>query len=786
MRVNSIQVSWFRGASASAVLETELKNVVVYGANGSGKSTFCDAIEYITMRGKIDHLRHEYSGVRQEKGIRNTHAPDEVIPLISIGFEGDISVGTTIAADGTPSFTSSPPELINSIQSWELEQFILRQDEVAWFVLKPKGDKYSALLPLLGLQNFEQATDNLNTLTKHIIAQSNLITKAERLKVLKEEALRHLSDISEEAVLATLRELAIDYIVGDKPTEQSELTTALAESINKRLESMTPDITRYTLLRQIHDESLSDKIDAVTSTHERVLGRLDSFLDTRIEILQKAQGWLGKLDKWEGEMDCPACGRSIRVEDFGRHVHDELETMEEISLVRNSAKSAQAILKSALEKVQGLIADEALSSWLADEADSRLKEAMAGLSRLNLSTWQDEYPAGDITQVEELVPVILTHIKLILDTTPPSNKKLVDDLRVVEVSASIDEIFSLEIEVARIDHIRKCLALGEAAIRSSIKIKTEDTVSQISGDIQNLWSKLHPGEPIEDVRLYIPDDTDKAIDISLKFFGVTQPSPRLTLSEGHRNSLGLCIFLGLAGCGHGEIRPIFLDDIVSSWDREHRGMLTGILKEGLGSRQILLFTHDREWFHELRTVLPASHWKFAGLRPWVNPTIGLQWSESQATFDDARILIDQNPEAAGNCVRVIMDTQLGIIAERLQIEMPYKRGDRNDHRTCIEFLERIISDGRKQFRKKLDDSWLEFKEPISEWNLAHALLLAWANRASHIGSLVPNEVKELIQACEIALDRFKCADCGDFVWSADRSKQERLQCTCGNLQWRYG
>lgn len=214
-------------------------------------------------------------------------------------------------------------------------------------------------------------------------------------------------------------------------------------------------------------------------------------------------------------------------------------------------------------------------------------------------------------------------------------------------------------------------------------------------------------------------------------------------------------------------------------------MLTGILREGFGDRQILLFTHEREWFHELRTILPPARWKFLSLKPWVSPDIGLRWSDSQDTLDDARVLIDLDPEAAGNRVRAIMDTQLGIISERLQIDMPYKRGDRNDIRTCIEFCEQLISNGKRRFKKKVGSSWLEFKEPIDDWHKTHSLLIAWANRGSHTGSLVPSEVNELIQTCELALSRFKCTDCGSHVWSADRTGQERLQCTCGNLQWRY-
>ena len=71
MRVNSIKLQWFRGAATEVPLDTSSKSVVVYGPNGSGKSSFIDAVEYVIHKGKLEHLTHEYSGRRQEKGIIN-------------------------------------------------------------------------------------------------------------------------------------------------------------------------------------------------------------------------------------------------------------------------------------------------------------------------------------------------------------------------------------------------------------------------------------------------------------------------------------------------------------------------------------------------------------------------------------------------------------------------------------------------------------------------------------------------------------------------------------------
>jgi wobble nucleotide-excising tRNase len=138
-----------------------------------------------------------------------------------------------------------------------------------------------------------------------------------------------------------------------------------------------------------------------------------------------------------------------------------------------------------------------------------------------------------------------------------------------------------------------------------------NSCNDISEDISRMWKILHPGQPIDDVRIYLPED-DKAIDIALKFHGKEQDSPRLTLSEGYRNSLGLCIFLAMAKREEKSDHPLFLDDIVVSFDRHHRGMIVQLLEQEFGHRQVIIFTHDRDWFAELRQQLDERHWGIQG------------------------------------------------------------------------------------------------------------------------------------------------------------------------------
>ena len=76
MRIRSIELEWFRGAAEPVALEPNSKSMVVYGENGSGKSSFVDAVEYVLNSGSIEHLRHEYSGSHQVNAIPNTHKPE--------------------------------------------------------------------------------------------------------------------------------------------------------------------------------------------------------------------------------------------------------------------------------------------------------------------------------------------------------------------------------------------------------------------------------------------------------------------------------------------------------------------------------------------------------------------------------------------------------------------------------------------------------------------------------------------------------------------------------------
>ena len=123
---------------------------------------------------------------------------------------------------------------------------------------------------------------------------------------------------------------------------------------------------------------------------------------------------------------------------------------------------------------------------------------------------------------------------------------------------------------------------------------------------------------------------------------------------------------------------------------------------------------------------------------------------------------------------------------QLVISMPYRRGVSNDQRTCVDFLKELIPEEKTSIKIKQNGSYSLHSSAIEKIEQAQRLILAYGNPASHGREVVHDEVSQLITACEDALNAFRCPECSDYIWMADQSSRERLQCPCGKVRWHYG
>ncbi|HXU34803.1 MAG TPA: AAA family ATPase [Blastocatellia bacterium] len=782
MRIDTLTLAWFRGAAEPITLVLSSKSVVLYGENRSGKSSFVDAVEYVINEGKIGHLAHEYSGKHQEKGLINTHTPKDARTELWIRFEDKSELEVKIDRDGILKSSGADKVAINT---WDYRRTVLRQDELANFIGATKGVKYSALLPLLGLHRMEVAAENLRQLGKSVEQQSKLSQLEATLAALRVKAEAIFGHADDDRMVDRIAELHKAYC-GCATTAALDHCREVETAIKARVESFSADQRKHLALRDAANVRLQDDIDAVRAATDKLTDNVEPLIKEKLTVLQSTATFVARLSGEKGDVSCPACGRPIGVEEFEAHVSAEQERLKAITLTFENRKltigrlcSSVRTIKSALEKIS-------VKAWRDDLVNGGLKAQFNYLDSMNVEALRESCSASDLTHIAENVTVLNEAAAVASLEAPAEVADLWKDSKAVETAEALIKGTEQTARLARAKALVLFINSLEQSIRDEIRLQSQKVIDEISSDIRDMWSILHPTDGIKNVELYIPNDGEKAIDIRLNFHGVEQNSPRLTLSESFRNSLGLCLFLAMAKREASQDRPVFLDDVIISLDRGHRGMIVELLEKEFATGQVIVLTHDREWYAELRQQLNNGAWTFKSLMPYKTPDVGIRFSDKSSTFDDARMKLDDAPDSAGNTVRKIMDVELALIASRLKLRLPYLHREKNDHRVAHDFLFRLISDGIKCFKKAGAKEHEPYNEAIEALRDADKLLVSWGNKSSHSFDVAKNEAAKLIDACETALQFFKCPGCEKPVYKLDDSNAEFVQCECGNLRWRYG
>ena len=785
MRIKCIELSWFRGAADPVSLEPNCKSMVVYGENGSGKSSFVDAVEYL-LKGGIDHLRTEYSGTRQVKAVPNTHRPEAGKTALRFKFKDDTEHKVDINTDGRPSISSDQGI---DIDDWEYRQTVLRQNDISEFIHDTKGEKYSALLPLFGLNRLEVAAENLRKLAQSVENEAKLNEKRVKLKLVENQRVDTFGSKNYDQIIAIIDNLYVQYGKDDSSTSDAlSRCNEIATAIDDQIKGYSAENKKHYSLGEVAKYSLRSNIQTVRAFSVDIAESLEPQITERLAVLRSADSFVNSVEGI-ALVDCPACGRAISVDSFREHVKTENERLQHIDNIFSQYKTSVGTVCSSLESLKSNLEKPELRDWRDGLDDEIMINGFKYLREIDADALRESCSEEDLSAIGDGLLPIIAAAKRDSKDAPPEVQKLTSDGKLLGVAKSVISAKGLSLEIARGDALVALINSLEQGVRSEIRQQSQRVIDNISDDIESMWEILHPSEKIDSVRLSLPPTMDKAIDVVLRFHGLEQDSPRLTLSEGYRNSLGLCIFLAMAKQVADQDRPLFLDDVVVSLDRNHRGMIQELLEKEFSDRQVIILTHDREWYTELRHQLDGKNtWVFKTLLPYETPDIGIRWSHRTTTFDDARALLKERPDAAGNDARKIMDQELPQIAEHLKTRMPFLRSERNDLRMAHEFLTRLIADGKKCFQKRSGSQYVAHSEAIEAFREADQLLMSWGNRASHTFDLVRPEAIKLIDACEMAIALFKCESCDPpvNVWRVEDRGSKWVQCRCGELRWRYG
>ena len=209
-------------------------------------------------------------------------------------------------------------------------------------------------------------------------------------------------------------------------------------------------------------------------------------------------------------------------------------------------------------------------------------------------------------------------------------------------------------------------------------------LQQISGRVATIYSALHPGEDLDAVS--IEPWTAKGVELAINFYGSRQRPPHGVLSESHLNSLAIALFLAMAASFNEKLGFLILDDVINSFDVEHRGRLAELLADGFADWQLIVLTHDQQFFEHLSRRAPS--WRKLEFTSWSHAS-GPRTTkyETSGMLAAARERLQSGDvQGAATKGRRALEELLQEVCEALWAPLPFRRGQANDRREIGELF----------------------------------------------------------------------------------------------------
>jgi hypothetical protein len=755
-RVTCVRMRAFRGVPHELLVELRKGvSAVLFGENATGKSTMADALEWY-FTGGIDFLQHE----GRERAVRHVGADESITTSVAVETTGGL--GGTLVLDG-----AVPPP----VREAGRETFLLRGRTLTAFVECTKGEKWKALAELLGLEEVDQlrldlqkarnelrkAADDANE--EHRAASQAFASKVDVVN--GEGILRAISDLCRKAEVAapsTLDEALDSGWSASLAAPTGDFNAVQVAGLASDLRAWSPDTVDVQPL-----ERWNDVLESQT-TMDRA----------RLRLFQAADSYLAEASPTGA---CPLCGQPVDEEVLRGQVRDVLEDLRASAGQFEQASDEMRQAADRVERCEAKVLDfrrRATGLGIDTPAPPMLG---AGALRDALQRHQlvDPQVAGDFAEATAswLAGASDAVEAAVAPAATPREGTL------VEIGVLVDQARRWRERVASAESARQASELADRVFKayaSRQQAYFAEVLDRISGRVAEIYRKLHPGEGLADV--CIEPWGQKGVELAVSFHGSRQKPPHGVLSESHLNSLAVALFLAMAETFNERLDFLVLDDVVNSFDVDHRGELAALLATEFAHRQLIVLTHDQLFFERLMRLAPS--WKRIEFTSW-DFEEGPRTTEYQSghMLEKAKIAIDGGDRmGAASKGRRALEELLQEICEGFAAPLPFRRGVKNDRREIGELLK-----GVRHVLKELSRRTYDEVKPLL--NLVEADVAAALNPEAHASQVHPSatEVRAALERVGQLDAKWTCTDpeCGTRVWH--RGAPQVCQCRCGRTRF---
>jgi hypothetical protein len=797
IRLKKVGITGFRGARDPLLVDfgADSKSMAIFGENASGKSTITDGIEWFYWD-RVDHLWRENC---MGSALRNVLLPDTESASVEIEFNAAAlkckkSISSTLVVSQSNK-SRELTEYLAKVQTGH-ERLALRNIDILSFVLERKAEKRQELERIIGYEALNEFREIIGKslytaerTSEYSTAKSNKqeyqgeILEIARANIVTEEQLFSAAEYIAAAVGTTVKvsdansyadtvsQLRARIRSKDQAIKRAAISDCIekSESLTKKIQEVTASIG-----------SFSPAYSQLIASEEQVRQiRLGSFLSAGRDAIVNN---LVPVDV------CPLCLQTIQWDSLRSALESRIAALADSKKKYDVAFSEKGRLQSRLNETVaacGAFLGSARNVELGEVLVKPVEEYSALATRIvrsvnesfekcePISTDNEESSRTAVESIGRSIELLKAR-ELALELSKEEQELLdairrLDTLldRFLKYRKASDVVTKFEAQIQTLSKIKERFSLLHA---TALQV----ALNTMSADISKYYLAMHPKEDVDQIRLAVIED---GVEFEYEFHGKRVFPPLKYLSESHLNSIGIAAFLASAKIFNKSNNFFLLDDVVTSFDSNHRIRLLRLLKDEFSKWQVIVLTHERFWFEMIKKELVPAGWIVSEMEAM--PGKGAQIKTSARSPKEQIVDASNNGTLNANDLRTALERILKDLGVNLEVKVAFRYNDENERRMVAELLNAL----RGTLNKR--SPAVVVGPAFSRIEVCKLVVTSGSHDSG--APPPPGDIEASFEDVVGFVSEFYCDECGSYVGVERLVRHERkIHCKCGKkeLAWK--
>ncbi len=576
-KIEHMVVENYRGSSTRLELNFEKDKPVVllFGENGTGKTTIVDALDAIGNCSK---------GSLEDKS--STQARDH---LPTIGKKpADVKIEVTSGASTWKASLTGNNLITTPEQRPKIH--VLRRSHLQRLIEAQPAQRYEALRHFIDVDKVERSE---NALRDAATSAKNDLDAAVKRRVDVETQLQKIWEAE-----------------GKPGKEAVEWAKAVAAQDTAQLEHDVQQLRLMYSTVNRADVALTEFRDAQTVAVQRDAEAHQVELEVAKLAgvdAQQAISLAGVLKQVEQHLqvgvhpdECPVCKQGIPLDELKADIQTrlvELKQYDELRVKRNAAANNIQMARQLLDvKIETLLT--AARALLALVLNSKIEIVItSGIKQADYTELAKQNGADQnvaVKEAEQLVGIFTLLKQALVDVGSDKSKQ---SGQINSIRVQYEQVLTSAMDTVELAKLQTALQEAYNIARLTRIEFTQKILDQIASECNRLYAAIHPSEPIAISKLALDVGKRASLSQAASFQGHNNVPPQAYFSESHLDTLGFCFWLALVK-RESPLKDavIVLDDVFTSVDSQHINRIAQLITdESNNFAQVIITTHQRLW-----------------------------------------------------------------------------------------------------------------------------------------------------------------------------------------------